>query len=145
MCVGVGTRTRQTCWWTSCYRSHCARVFLNPLTPRHDVWAARGCPGPLSYSSTRYRLSAMALAMWGYFPAALNLDTQALTHISTSGDLPTPIYMRTWSLILVLTAFPSSPSGSIDFPRVSGLSWLWGRYFSIDFSLNQVTTRHDYR
>ena len=35
------------------------------------VWAAQGCPGPLSYSSTIYWHPAIALTMWGYFPAAL--------------------------------------------------------------------------
>ena len=53
-------------------------------------WAARGCPGSLSYSSTIYRSHHLRM-----FPSRVYTSPLRLSHhISTSGDLPTPIYIR---------------------------------------------------
>ena len=66
-------------------------AIVNPLTPRHHVWAS------LSYSST----------IWRYFLAAFKITpsrTDSHHIVSNSGDPPTPIYIRTCSPIPLWTS-----------------------------------------
>ena len=90
---------------------------FNPLTPRNDVWAAQGCPGPSHILAPYIDISPPP----SIFPSrAYTSPPKLCYHMSTPGNLLAPIYIWTYSPILR----PSSSLHSIDFPGVPGLSQL---------------------